>query len=49
MLVGHEVDCTVDEKTEKLRQVFIAMQQLDKHEKKQELRAVGQQESSGKK
>ena len=46
--VGDKVDRTVDEKSQKLSQILIAVKQLHQHQQEKELHAVGQQEGTGK-
>lgn len=48
MLVGHEIDRSVNEEPQELRPIFIAMQQFDQHQEKKELGTVSQQKSPGK-
>lgn len=49
MPVGHEIYRAIDEQSQKLGKVFIAVKQLDQHQKKQELGTVGQHKSTDKK
>lgn len=48
MLVGYEVDRSIDEQSEKLGKIFIAVEQLHKYEKKQKLCTVSHSKSTSK-
>ena len=49
MTVGHEIDRTINKKSEELGKILIAMKQFHQHQKKKELCCIRQQESTGKK